>query len=151
MTVKGTESVKSAFAKIIAQVSSPEAMRLLGGYVIKVIRNRTRGEAKGVRTPGGNATALKKVSSKYAKWRLKQPRHPEAATGRTSNLTLTGKMLDAMIIKTATKSSLLIGFRSAREAQKAVWQEEQGRRFLVLSGKETRDAANYVKMNLRRR
>lgn len=153
MTAKleGTQTVVNAFSKIIAQINSPEAMRNLGGYLIQTIRKRTRGEAKGVSVPGGNAARLRRVTDKYAKWRVKQQRHPEAATGRASNLTFTGKMLDAMILKRATTSQLFIGFRSQKEADKAEWQEEQGRRFLVLSGKEIKDAAAYVKRNLARR
>lgn len=150
-TVKGLGSVRAAFAKILSQIDSPESMRKLGGFVIKTIRERTRGQGKGVRSPGGQATNLKRVSNKYAKWRLKQPRHPEAATGNKSNLTLSGKMLDGMIIKNATKSKLFIGFRANRDEKKAQYQEEQGRRFLVLSGKEIKDAANFVKTILKRK
>jgi hypothetical protein len=149
--LEGTQTVVNAFSKIIDQINSHEAMRNLGGYLIQTIRKRTRGEAKGVSVPGGNAARLRRVTDKYAKWRVKQQRHPEAATGRTSNLTFKGKMLDAMILKRATKSQLFIGFRSQKEADKAEWQEEQGRRFLVLSGKEIKDAAAYVKRNLARR
>lgn len=149
--LEGTQTVVDAFSKIIAQINSPEAMRNLGGYLIQTIRKRTRGEAKGVSVPGGNAARLRRVTDKYAKWRAKQQRHPEAATGRASNLTFTGKMLDAMILKRATTSQLFIGFRSQNEADKAVWQKKQGRRFLVLSGEEIKDAAAYVKRNLARR
>lgn len=147
-TLEGTESLVNAFQKIIERINSPTAMRNLGGYLIQTIRKRTRGEGKGVSVPGGNAVKLRRVTDKYAKWRTKQQRHPEAATGRSSNLTFKGKMLDAMIVKTASRSKLLIGFRTQFEADKSVWQEEQGRRFLVLSGKEIKDAAAYVKRSL---
>jgi hypothetical protein len=66
-------------------------------------------------------------------------------------LTFKGKMLDSLIVKTATPKALFIGFRAQKEADKAQWQEEQGRRFLVLSGKEIRDAAAYVKRSLAKR
>jgi hypothetical protein len=143
--------VAKAFSRILAKVDSPDAMRKLGGFIIRTIRERTRGRAQGVSAPGGNATRLKRVGDKYAKWRAKQPRHPDAATGRTSNLTFKGKMLDAMIVKKATATKLFIGFRTQKEADKAVWQEQQGRRFLVLSGKEIKDAAAFVKQGLRGR
>lgn len=149
-SLDGTETLINAFSRVIEQVNSAEAMRNLGGFVIRTIRNRTRGDGKGVPSPGGNAVRLRRVTDKYAKWRQKQPRHPDAATGRSSNLTFKGKMLDAMIVKKATKSQLFIGFRTQKEADKSVWQEEQGRRFLVLSGKEIKDAAAYVKRNLKR-
>lgn len=150
-TLEGRESVELAFSKIIAQINSPEQMRKLGGFVISTIRTRTRGQKQGVSRPGGNASKLRRVTDKYAKWRVKQQRHPEAASGRSSNLTFSGKMLDSMIVKSATRNQLFIGFRSQREADKSVWQEEQGRRFLVLSRKEIKDCAGFVKQLLRQR
>jgi hypothetical protein len=126
-------------------------MQRLGIFIIQTIRKRTRGEGKGVSQPGGTASKLRRVTDKYAKWRLKQPRHPEAATGRASNLTQTGKMLDSMIIKRATRTSLFLGFKTQKEQDKANWVEEAGRRFMVLSGKEIKDAASFVKANLRTR
>lgn len=151
MTVEitGLDKVQAVFADIIKAISTPQAMRKLGRYVIKTIRERTRGQGKGVGRPGGNATKLKRVSDKYAKWRARQARHPEAASGTSSNLTFKGTMLDSLIIKNATKNSLFIGFRSQKQQDKADGQAEQGRRFMFLSGKEIKDAANYVKLNLR--
>lgn len=150
-TLEGVGSVERAFSKIIAQINSPEQMRKLGGFVITTIRTRTRGQKLGVSRPGGNPARLRRVTDKYAKWRERQRRHPEAATGRSSNLTFSGKMLDSMIIKRATRQELFIGFRNQRESDKSVWQEEQGRRFLVLSAKEIKDCAAYVKQLLRQR
>jgi len=148
--MSASDDVKSAYSKILEQINSAAAMRRLGTFIIQTIRKRTRGEGKGVAQPGGAASKLRRVTSKYAKWRLKQPRHPEAATGRASNLTQTGKMLDAMIIKRATARELFVGFKTQKETDKANWSEEGGRRFMVLSGKEIKDAANFVKANLRR-
>src|SRR3954462_10532683 len=102
VTVTGLETVEAIFAELIKSIDSPEAMRKLGGYIIKTIRRRTRGEGRGVGSPGGNSVKLRLVSDKYAKWRVKQARHPEAASGQASNLTFKGTMLDSMIIKQAT-------------------------------------------------
>lgn len=150
MTAKleGTQSLINAFAKIISGINSAASMRMLGGFAIKTIRDRTRGRGKGVASAGGAQVTLKKVTDKYAKWRQTQRRHPKAATGKSSNLTFSGKMLDSMIVKNATKSQLFLGFRSQREADKAGWQSEQGRPFFFLSQKEIRDAAAFVKRNL---
>lgn len=142
--------VQTAFGKILLNINSKEAMQRLGIYVIAAIRRRTRGQGKGVARPGGPETKLRKVSDKYAKWRLKQPRHPEAATGKASNLTQTGKMLDAMQIKRATRTELFIGFRNQRESDKAEWVAEAGRPFLFLSGKEIKDSAAFIKASLKR-
>lgn len=150
VTVTGLEKVEAIFAEIIKSIDSPEAMRKLGGYIIKTIRARTRGQGRGVGSPGGYAVKLRRVSDKYAKWRVKQSRHPEAATGEASNLTFKGTMLDSLIIKQASRTNLFIGFKSQKQADKAQGQAEQGRRFLFLSGKEAKDAANFVKMNLKR-
>lgn len=146
-----SDQVQSAFSKILEQINSPAAMQRLGIFIIQKIRKRTRGEGRGVPTPGGTASKLRRVTDKYAKWRLKQPRHPEAATGRASNLTQSGKMLDALMIKRASKTSLFIGFKTQKEQDKAQFVEEGGRRFMVLSGKEIKDAAAFVKSNLRAR
>lgn len=143
--------VSKAFAKILSKVDSPDAMRRLGTFLIAMIRVRTRGRGQGVQKPGGPVSKLKRVTTKYAKWRAKQPRHPEAATGRSSNLTFSGKMLDSLIIKKANRTQLFLGFKTQKDANKAGWQEEQGRRFLVLSGKEIKDAAAFMKMGLKGR
>lgn len=143
--------VAKAFSRILGKVDSPDAMRRLGTYLIRTIKERTRGRGQGVSKPGGQATKLKRVTDKYAKWRVKQPRHPDAATGRSSNLTFSGKMLDALIVKKANTKQLFIGFKTQKEADKSGWQEEQGRRFLVLSGKEIKDAASFVKSGLKGR
>jgi hypothetical protein len=142
--------VQTAFGKILMNINSKAAMQRLGIYVIAAIRRRTRGQGKGVATPGGSEQKLKKVSDKYAKWRLKQPRHPEAAKGKASNLTQTGKMLDALQIKSATRTQLFIGFRNQHETDKAGWVQDAGRPFMFLSGKEIKDAAAYVKSSLKR-
>jgi len=148
--MSASTEVQTAFGKILLNINSKAAMQRLGIYIIAAIRRRTRGQGKGVATPGGPANKLLKVSDKYAKWRLKQTRHPEAATGRSSNLTQTGKMLDAMQIKQATETQLFIGFRNQRESDKASWVAEAGRPFLFLSGKEIKDAASFVKASIKR-
>jgi len=149
ITVKG-DNVLTQFQKIVKQVDSPEIMRRLGNYLIGVIRERTRG-GRGVKRPGGNPSKLKSVTLPYAKWREKQDRHEEAATGRSSNLTFSGKMLDSMIVKRATVSSIFIGFKTQKEENKAGYQEAQGRRFLVLSGKEIRGATDFLMTQLSKR
>lgn len=148
--MSASTEVQTAFGKILMNINSNAAMQRLGVYLISVIKRRTRGQGKGVAQPGGNSAKLKKVSDKYAKWRLKQPRHPEAATGKSSNLTQTGKMLDALSIKRATRTELFIGFKNQRESDKADWVAEAGRPFLFLSGKEIKDAASFVKSSLKR-
>ncbi len=149
--MSASADIKRRFEQITLNIQSAEAMRRLGTYIINSIRRRTREEGKGVSQPGGTARNLRRVTTKYAKWRMTQPRHPEAARGTRSNLTFSGKMLDSLIIKRATATSLFIGFKTQKEADKSQYQEEQGRRFLVLSGKEIRDAASFVKSMLKAR
>ena len=151
ITVSGLDKVRNEFEKIIKKIDSPEVMRRLGMFIITTVRERTRGTGRGVGRPGGNPSRLKAVTLPYAIWRAKQLRHPQAASGRSSNLTFSGRMLDGMIVKQATKSSLFIGFKRQADSDKAEYQEKQGRRFLVLSGKEIRDAAAFVKLQLSKR
>jgi len=131
--------------RLLKKVKDPKIFRKFGGFVIQTIRIRTRGRGKGVPRPGGREKNLKQVGSKWAKRRLKFERHPEAATGRRSNLTFKGTMLDNMIIKRSDKSGVLVGFRNIKEEKKADGQAEQGRVFLNLSGKEIRSSADFLK------
>jgi hypothetical protein len=140
-----TSEIEKFFKDIQKSIGSPANMLKLGGFTIKLILIRTRGQGKGVMTPGGQARKLKLVTTKYAeKRRQMKGKHPEAAAGRSSNLTLFGHMLNNMIVKKATTADLVIGFRSHKEEQKAEGQDNQGRRFMILSGAEMQQAKTFL-------
>ena len=137
--------VDKFFKDIQKSINSRENMLKLGGFTIKLIVERTRGQGKGVLNPGGPARKLKRVTPEYTERRRRMKgKHPEAARGSNSNLTLFGHLLNTMIVRRATPSALVLGFRSRREDLKAEGQERQGRRFMVLSGPEMKDAKKFL-------
>jgi len=143
--MSATTETRKFFASILELINSTETMRALGGFSLRTILLRTRGEGKGVSTVGGVARKLKRVTPEYAAWRQKQKgKHPEASLGTNSNLTLFGPLLSTMVIKRATKTDLRIGHVSMKESRKAEGQEKQGRRFLVLSGAEMKSARTFI-------
>jgi hypothetical protein len=142
---KPTAEIEKYFKDVQKSIGSADNMRKLGAFAIRMIVQRTRGEGKGVSRPGGRASKLKRVTDEYADRRRRmEGKHPEAAAGTNSNLTLFGPLLGTMMVKRATKSSLFLGFRNRKEAQKAEGQERQGRRFMVLSGVEMKSASSFL-------
>lgn len=147
MTVTiNTKRLQKKFDKLLKNVNDRKTFQSLGFYIISTVRDRTRDKGQGVSRAGGRAAKLRKVSKEWAERRLRSKnRHPKAATGRTSNLTNTGTMLDNMIIKRASKKGVLIGFRNQKEEDKAQGNADRGREFMFLSGKEIRDSTDYLK------
>lgn len=131
--------------KELAKGLSNQELKVLGGFMIKTIRERTRGKGKGVDKPGGRLKTLKSISLPYAIWRATQRRSPEAATGRKSNVTFSGKMLDDLIVKRASQGQLFIGFRTRESEKKAGFQHDQGRKFMFLSRGEITKASDLAK------
>lgn len=145
MATADTKEVRKFFRDLMDIITDRESMRALGGWSIKRIVERTRGRGKGVSSPGGQERKLKRVTREYAAWRREQKsKHPQAAGGTNSNLTLFGPLLWSLTIKRATKSDLRIGYGDFRLDLQAQGQERQGRRFLVLSGKEIKDARLFL-------
>lgn len=143
--MSATTETRKFFGTILELINSPEAMRALGGFTIRTIVLRTRGEGKGVLTVGGQARKLKNVTPEYAeRKRRMKGKHPQAEVGRNSNLTLFGPLLSTLVVKRATKTDVRIGHVSRREGEKAEGQERQGRRFLILSGAEMKEARTFI-------
>ncbi len=84
---------------------------------------RVRGEGKGVRYPGANKSKLAPLSPAYIKVRAKDPKlHPDTAPA-TSNLTRTGKMLDALTYD-VSEGKLSILIRKPKELLKAMYTND---------------------------
>ena len=146
MTVRvDTRVLQRKIKRLTDRIESSRDRKAVGGFIIQTIRNRTRKRGKGVARAGGRERTLRPVSEGYAKWRVTQRRHPQAATGRKSNLTFTGRMLDDLIVKRSTKKQLLIGFRTQFSEDKAEWQSEQGRPFMFLSRGEIQATIDFIK------
>lgn len=140
-----TSEVDKFFKDIQKSIHSRETMLRLGGFTIRLIIARTRGRGQGVLNPGGTARKLKRVTAAYAAHRQRlKGKHPQAAISNNSNLTLYGHLLNSLIVKRSTKSELMLGFRGRLQELKAEGQEKQGRRFLVLSGAEMKDAKKFL-------
>jgi hypothetical protein len=122
-----SDELKKRFDQLIDNTRDSDALKQLGFFVIKTIRHRTRKLGKGVIR---RATLSKS---------------PEAATGRKSNLTFKGTMLDSMVIKKASRGQLFIGFKNAREEAKAEGNTDRGRPFMNLGKVEIRNASQFYK------
>lgn len=133
------------FKELIKNTNDSLALRQLGFFVIKTIRHRTRKLGKGVARPGGARRTLKPVSLEWAIRRSKLARSPEAASGRKSNLTFKGTMLNSIEILKASKGDLVIGFNDSKEEAKAEANTDRGRAFMFLGKVEARDAAAFFK------
>ena len=124
----------TALKKAIAKSLNSNTMRGLGEFTVDTIVARTRYKGQGVKN--GRAGMLNPVSEKYAAWRKKRARHPDAAGGRKSNLTLSGDMLDALTTTKATSKAYEVGFKDPDEEAKAKGNAQRGRPFLSLTAKE---------------
>lgn len=133
---------------LLGNVKSRKTFLKIGFFVIKTVKDRTRKQGQGVRTPNGRKERLKKVSEQWAKRRKKESRHPEAATGRASNLTFKGQLLDGMIVKRANSDGIFIGFKRVQDEKKAEGQAEQGRIFMNLSRSEIRSTSDFIKSQI---
>jgi hypothetical protein len=88
-----------------------------------MIFNRVRKEGNGVRFPGDNKSRLAPLSPAYIRVRARDPQlHPDTTPG-TSNLTRTGKMLDALT-KEVTEGRLSIVIKKPKELLKAMYTND---------------------------
>jgi hypothetical protein len=91
-----TVDFNSQLRSILKRLTDKAVLEAVGQFVVDLIRERVRGEGRGVKTPDGNKTKLKPLSKAYIKQRQKDRNlHPET-TPATSNLTRTGQMLDSL-------------------------------------------------------
>lgn len=145
-----TKNMKKAIAKSLNKGS----MQDLGELVVDTIVARTRYKGQGVDKSGGRADKLDRVSDKYAAWRKKQKRHPDAAKGKKSNLTFSGDMLDSVAVTSAKQRTFEVGFNDDDEAKKAKGNAERGRPFLHLTGREinliTKELNTKIKQNVKK-
>lgn len=140
-----SKTLKKRFDNLVKNTNDSTALKRLGFFVIKTIKERTRKKGLGVARPGGNRRTLKKVSLGWAIRRATLQRSSEAATGRKSNLTFKGTMLDSMTIKKASRGELFIGFKNAKEEAKAEGNTDRGRPFMFLGAVEIKEASDFYK------
>ena len=112
----------------------PQNLKPTAQFAIDVIVKRTR-LGYGVNRQFGQKEKLKKLSSRYIKFRNTFGKLDELTGPKRSNLTLTGQMLKSMAVLNAETGSVSIGPTGSRydskatNAQIATYQEKQGRIF----------------------
>jgi hypothetical protein len=131
------------FSKLIEgmlqKAKSPEVSRVIGEKVVDIIRTRTR---RGYGVTGSNLTRLKPLSKLHVEFRKTQRLHPETSPG-TSNLTLTGELLDSMTVK-SSRNGFSIFFKGARN-EKVVGHVSETRPFFGLAKSETEEITNFFR------
>lgn len=135
-TKQQMDAFTRALNKAMAKTVDRKSMIEYGKLVVDLVVARTRYKGQGVAENGGRARKLKSVSAKYAKRRQNMERHPDAANGRKSNLTLTGEMLDSLTVIKSRNKSVEVGWNDKDEAAKARGNEDRGRPFLNLTTSE---------------
>lgn len=119
-----------------------------GKFIVEMIVKRTRDKGQGVSRTGARTSKLRKVSPGWAIARQKESRHPNAASGRESNLTFKGTMLDSLTVLGATKDKFFIGFRTSEQADKAEGNALNGRPFMFLSKGEITKTSDFIKKQI---
>ncbi len=123
--------------KAVDDASDKNVMEAIGAEAIKLIVKRTRlgygvAENLGVKE---RLKAMKPHSESYQKWRKKNAGKLSGMTRPAmQNLTMSGSMLDNMIMRVSNKSV----FITTADAQKAAYQEQAGRIFNRLSELEVK-------------
>lgn len=141
----GSASVE--FAKQIKEIQdrlfqNPQVWEKVGQFTVDLIKKRTR-LGYGVSAPGEVKQALKPLSPGYVKHRKKHP--PKGpSTPSKSNLTYTGKMLEDIGYRILNNHDIEIYITTDESNQKALWNEENGRKFLNISNTEYEQIRNYI-------
>jgi hypothetical protein len=80
---------------ILKKALDKRTLEATGQYVVETIRDRVRQDGKGVKGPGTPTSKLKPLSEKWVARRKRSRLHPDTSPG-TSNLTFSGRMLNAL-------------------------------------------------------
>ena len=145
--------LKSVIGDLQRRFSRPLTKRELnktGDLAAEAIRRRTR-EGFGVKVTGGNRKKLKKLSTQYIEFRKRFKSLSSETTATTSNLTLTGQMIDSVKTKrnktrvgTRGKALVLVATTGSKNTKKALFQADAGRIFMNLGRKELREINEFM-------
>jgi hypothetical protein len=95
------------------------------------------------RTKAGEGINKNPFKSKYSNNYVKTAEfHIAGKVKDKVNLTLSGDMLDSLVVLETSTGRIKIGFDTSFENDKSVWVERKGFRFLGLSDKELNDIVN---------
>ena len=88
-------SLQSQLDALLKRAVDRQTKEAAGRFIVETIRDRVRQEGKGVKAPGAPTSRLKPLSDRWVARRKRSRLHPETTPG-TSNLTFSGRMLNAL-------------------------------------------------------
>jgi hypothetical protein len=119
----------------VTDAISPEEMRILARQAIDLITTRTR-LGYGVRRNFGPRERLKPLSKRYIEFRRRYKKLSATTSPRTSNLTLTGQLLESIGIVKTSVGNTTIAAQGIRNERIVGYQQKQDRYFLRISDSE---------------
>ena len=154
MATRNLDSFIRSLNTGVKRTFSKKTMRLAAELAILQIVHRTRILGKGVSRTGGKDRRLKalKPSTIEARRRLKHrgQLHPKTSPGK-SNLTRSGRLLDSLVIKELTNTSVTWGPKNNRRRGEKITNEQlgelvaqAGRPFNFLSSKDIKKLVDLV-------
>lgn len=150
--------LKADLDRYIQSVVTKQMLKEFGEQMRDIIFNRVKAgkglSSKKVSVGGNSLQKLKDLSESYIDFRRKHPPRGEFASARRSNLTYTGELLDAIIVKVRGESVTVeienrahSSGQTTREVAKKV--ADGGRPFFGLSDSEVKILDNFVKRRIR--
>ncbi len=129
----------------MAGLTDKVLLREVGEALKVMIVERVRGEGKGVSSPGVPTSKLAPLSPKYIAERAKDKNlHPDT-TPSTSNLTRTGQMLDALVVR-VSDNKVSVTIPGGKALQKAIWTNVFRPWVNISAGEATRLRALILKL-----
>ena len=135
---------------VLTEAITPKEVLPTAEYAISLIVKRTR-LGYGVNVQFGSKQKLKKLSDGYIKRRARAKNLFELTSPKTSNLTMTGQMLESMRVLDRVNGKVSIGPTGARgnkqpsNAKVAAYQEKQGRIFNRVSQLEYQQVLRFYR------
>lgn len=151
---KQLDNIFKRLSKITKESIASNQMRSIGEFIADIIRKRTR-LGYGVDKDYGSKTKLKGFTQGYREFRQRAAERgmlSSATAPGKSNLTLTGQLLDNYGLIKISSGIVSIGPKGTRKdglrnADLALYQEEQGRTFNRLSELEFRQVVRFYRRN----
>lgn len=141
-----SKELSQALSKAKSELLSPSSLQKIGDDLAEQIKVRTR-LGNGLEEQQGEPSRLKPLSAAYVEQRKLNPGLSGFTTAKKSNLTFTGKMLDAIVAK-VTGTKIVITFNDSFSKDKAKWNTESGRPFMAISRVQVERLQNYLNAEL---
>lgn len=136
---------KSQLDQILRELTDETILRETGKFVVQLLKDRVRGEGKGVKAAGSPTSKLKPLSKDYIKQRARDRRlHPDTAPAR-SNLTRHGDMLNALRFE-VKQGELVVTIKDKDQLLKAIYTNETRPWVNISKGEETQITSFITKL-----